>query len=241
MVESLRRLGVEVEHDPQTATIRVAGCSGSPPARSAELWLENSGTSIRFLTALCCLGQGRYRLDGNVRMRERPIGELAGGLCDLGANVRCEFGNDCPPVIVEASGLRGGTLRVAGDISSQFLSALLMAAPGATGPVRIEVAGELVSEPYVRMTVEVCRQFGVTIDCEPEGIFLVQPQRYCGREYAIEPDASAASYFFAAAAATGGEVTVPGLNRRSLQGDVGFVEVLRKMGVLAEEKAKARA
>lgn len=234
MVESLGRLGIGVEHTPAAATLSVVGCGGALPARTADLWLENSGTSIRFLTAVCCLGHGQYRLDGNARMRERPIGALVGALSNLGARARCELGNDCPPVVLEASGISGGTVPVAGNVSSQFLSALLMAAPAARAPVTIEVAGALVSEPYVRMTVAVCQAFGVAIDCRSAGIFRVEPQRYRGRDYVIEPDASAASYFFAAAAATRGEVCVPGLTRSARQGDVAFVEILRQMGCAVE-------
>ena len=230
MVESLKRLGIHLEHDPAQATISIDGCRGVPTAGKAELFLENSGTSIRFLTAMCCLGRGLYRLDGNVRMRERPIGELTAALTALGARVRCEFDNGCPPVIVESSGIIGGKVQVGGETSSQFLSALLMVAPGALQPITIEVQGELVSEPYAKMTLKVCEAFGVSIESNGTGLFRLRPQRYQARDYQIEPDASAASYFFAAAAVTGGEVTIPGLSRNGLQGDVGFVDVLRQMG-----------
>jgi 3-phosphoshikimate 1-carboxyvinyltransferase len=230
MVESLRRLGIRLEHDAAAETIAIDGCRGFPPATKAELFLENSGTSIRFLTALCCLGRGSYRLDGNARMRERPIGELTAALAALGAGVRCEFNNGCPPVIVERSGMTGGRVQIGGDVSSQFLSALLMAAPAALQPVTIELAGLLVSEPYAAMTVKVCEAFGVSIESPAPGIWRMRPQRYQARQYAIEPDASAASYFFAAAAVTGGEVIVSGLSRNALQGDVAFAEVLEQMG-----------
>jgi 3-phosphoshikimate 1-carboxyvinyltransferase len=230
MAESLKRLGIRLEHDRATATIRIDGCRGLPPAAKADLFLENSGTSIRFLSALCCLSRGSYRLDGNARMRERPIGELTTALTTLGARVRCELDNGCPPVLIESSGIIGGKVKVGGETSSQFLSALLMAAPAAYEPVTIEVDGALVSEPYAVMTVKVCAAFGVSIESNGAGIYRLRPQRYQARHYAIEPDASAASYFFAAAAVTEGEVTVPRLSRESLQGDVGFVDVLEKMG-----------
>ncbi len=230
MVESLRRLGIAIQHDTQATTVVVEGCHGRPPATTANLYLENSGTSIRFLAAMCCLGRGTYRLDGNERMGERPIGDLVEALSHLGARIRCEFNNGCPPVLIDASGMLGGTVQVAGGKSSQFVSALLMAAPGAAQPVTIEITGTLVSEPYVEMTLKVCEAFGVAIETVKPGVFHIQPQRYQAREYDIEPDASAASYFFAAAAVTGGTVTVPGLTQGALQGDVAFVEVLRKMG-----------
>ncbi|MGQ0636338.1 MAG: 3-phosphoshikimate 1-carboxyvinyltransferase [Planctomycetaceae bacterium] len=230
MLDSLARLGVSLTHDPRGAAVRLVGCGGKPPAQAAELWLENSGTSMRFLTAVCSLGTGRYRLDGNARMRERPIGELVNALKQLGGGAACESGGDCPPVIVEACGLSGGKARVGGEISSQFLSALLMAVPAARAQVQIEVAGKQVSEPYVEMTLRVMAAFGVSVDSPAPGVYRVEPQTYRGREYAIEPDASAASYFFAAAAITGGEVTVAGLTRDSLQGDVRFVDALECMG-----------
>lgn len=239
MMESLVRLGVRVRHDPAACTAEVTGCDGRPPASAAELWLENSGTSMRFLTALCTLGRGRYRLDGSPRMRERPIGQLVEALGRLGARVVCEAGNDCPPVRVEADGLPGGTATVSGDISSQFLSALLMAAPCARGPVELCIDGELVSKPYIEMTLAVMREFGAEVQRQDSDRFAIAPQSYRALEYAVEPDASAASYFFAAAAITGGEVTVPGLGRGALQGDVAFVDVLERMGCSVRWEADA--
>lgn len=230
MIESLRRLGIHVEQDREAATIDIEGCGGEIPNNSADLWLENSGTSIRFLTALCSLGKGRYRLDGNSRMRERPIGELVEGIRQLGGNVRAELNPGFPPVIIEGDGLRGGTVTVPGDVSSQFLSALLMAAPGAQQSVELRVQGTLVSEPYIDMTLGVMAQFGVEVATPDEGVYRVQPACYHSNDYQIEPDASAASYFFGLAAVTGGEVTVEGLNRWSLQGDIRFVECLQQMG-----------
>lgn len=230
MVESLRKLGLEVTTDAGDEEIVIAGMAGTIAVPEAKLCLENSGTSIRFLTALCTLGEGTYRLDGNARMRERPIGDLVRALNDLGAHVECEARGDCPPVVVTAAGLPGGQTEVAGSISSQYLSALLMTAPCAEDAVEIRVTGDLVSRPYVDMTLDVMAQFGVDVDEVDEGEFRIEPQIYEARDYEIEPDASAASYFFAAAAVTGGRVTVEGLTRASLQGDLGFVEVLERMG-----------
>jgi 3-phosphoshikimate 1-carboxyvinyltransferase len=230
MVESLGRLGLRLTHDPKSQTIDLIGCAGRLPAGSAELWLENSGTSLRFLTAAACLGRGTRRLDGNTRMRQRPIEPLCDALRALGCDARCEGAGGCPPVVVQAKGLAGGRAAIAADLSSQFLSALLMSAPCASAAVYLELQGAVVSEPYVAMTVRVMREFGVEVDSLAEGGYRVRPQTYRGRSFAIEPDASAASYFFAAAAITGGEVTVEGLSRDSLQGDVRFVEVLEKMG-----------
>ena len=228
MIESLGRLGIAVERSDSGQQIQLAGCAGRPPAASADLDLENSGTSIRFLTAMCCLGRGRYRLDGNPRMRQRPIGDLVTALSQLGADVHAHTG--CPPVDVTADRLPGGTADVAGNISSQYLSALLMVSPCAIGPVDLRIAGTLVSRPYVEMTLRTMAAFGVTVREDPVGRFRVLPRQYRGIEYAIEPDASAASYFFAAAAITGGEITVTGLTRDALQGDVRFVDVIERMG-----------
>ena len=230
MIDSLGRLGIVVDHKRTIGTATVRGCAGHLPVTDAELWLENSGTSIRFLTAMCALGTGTYRLDGNPRMRQRPLGNLACALRELGVEIRCETGSECPPVELRSSGLSGGTTTVSGAISSQFLSALLMAAPCALSAVEIKFEGELVSRPYVDMTLDVMRAFGVEVDGQQAGRFLIEPQTYRAVEFAIEPDASAASYFLAAAAITGGTVTVEGLSRDSLQGDVKFADVLQRMG-----------
>ena len=231
MIEALRRLGIAIEHDPPTATVRVIGCGGRLPAATSDLDVANSGTTARFLTAMLALGQGTYRLDGTARMRQRPIGDLLEALRQLGVDVVSEAGTGCPPVVVRARGLSGGRATVAGDISSQFLSGLLMAAPYAKANVELVVHGDLVSRPYIEMTLAVMASFGVGVGVEPSGRFTIAaPQCYRARPYAVEPDASAASYFFAAAAITRGEVTVEGLSRASLQGDVAFCDCLHRMG-----------
>ncbi len=232
MVESLRRLGVAIEFNSATSVLRVEGAGGAPRVESADLYVANSGTTIRFLTAMLPAGCGQFRLDGVERMRQRPIGDLLEALNQLGANVSSERGGDCPPVLVNANGLPGGRTSVRGDISSQFLSGLLMAAPLAQRNVEILVVGELVSRPYVTLTLSVMHAFGVQVEASADltTFRIAAPQSYRGLEYAIEPDASAASYFWAAAAITGGEITVEGLSRTSLQGDVVFCECLQNMG-----------
>jgi 3-phosphoshikimate 1-carboxyvinyltransferase len=168
-------------------------------------------------------------------MRQRPIQDLLQTLGQLGAAVRSELGNGCPPVIVDADGLPGGNATVRGDVSSQFLSGLLLAAPYARQGVELAVDGELVSQPYVRMTLDVMAAFGVGIGGGDLTRFaLPAGRRYRGRDYDIEPDASAASYFWAAAAVTGGRVTVQGLTRQALQGDVAFCRCLEQMGCRVE-------
>ncbi len=234
MFEALRQLGIYAEHDVKAKTMRISGCNGRPPATQANLFVANSGTTIRFLTALVALGQGRFRLDGTPRMRQRPIQDLLDALGQLGAKAFSELQTGCPPVIVEANGLSGGKAEIAGNISSQFLSALLMAAPYADNPVELALRGPLVSQPYVAMTTAVMAAFGAHVQTSPGG-FIVPVGSGChGRDYAIEPDASAASYFFAAAAITGGKITVEGLSRRSLQGDVAFCDCLEQMGCTVE-------
>ncbi|MCX7668594.1 MAG: 3-phosphoshikimate 1-carboxyvinyltransferase, partial [Anaerolineae bacterium] len=178
MIESLRRLGIDVEHEPAARTLTVSGCGGRIPSRGAELCVANSGTSMRFLTALTALGQGTFRIDGVARMRQRPIQDLLDALGQLGVEAVGESAGVCPPVVVRARGMTGGTATIAGDISSQFLSGLLMAAPYAQRPVELVVAGELVSKPYVEMTLAVMDAFGVTVENRQLRRFLVPPQRY---------------------------------------------------------------
>jgi 3-phosphoshikimate 1-carboxyvinyltransferase len=231
MVAALDKLGIRITVDATRQTLQVHGCGGRIPAASGDMYVANSGTTVRFLTALLTLGQGQYRLDGTARMRERPIEDLLAALDQLGAKATSESGNGCPPVILQSKGLSGGRATIRGNISSQFLSGLLMAAPYAERPVEIVVDGELVSQPYVHMTLGVMRSFGVAVDAGDLTRFVIPNDKpYSGREYAIEPDASAASYFWAAAAIAGGKVTVAGLTRASLQGDVEFVDVLARMG-----------
>ncbi|MDZ7707188.1 MAG: 3-phosphoshikimate 1-carboxyvinyltransferase [Trueperaceae bacterium] len=228
MADGLRQLGIDVEGEGEEVSVHGAG--GRIPAEEAELDLRLSGTAIRFLAAICALGHGSYRLDGNARMRERPIRDQLDALRALGADAVDETGSGCPPIRIEASGLRGGTVRVAGDRSSQYLSALLMAAPAADGPVRLEVQGELLSKPFVDMTIGVMEAFGVSVVRDGYAAFDVAPSRYHARAYEIEADAMAAGYFWAAAAVTGGRVRTPGVGAASVQGDRRLADVLDEMG-----------
>ncbi len=237
MIEALRTLGIAIDHDTASSTITVEGCGGVISEKSADLNAEASGTTMRFLTAMLTLGHGRYRIDGVPRMRERPIADLVDALRQLGAKIDYEASDGCPPLVIHANGLQGGSVKIRGDISSQFLNGLMMAAPYAKEPVVISVDGELVSWPYVTITIDVINEFGVTVknDNRLTSFGIEGTKKYIGRDYEIEPDASAASYFFAAAAITGGRVTVEGLTRDSIQGDVLFVDVLEKMGCQIEE------
>jgi 3-phosphoshikimate 1-carboxyvinyltransferase len=238
MIDSLRELGFQIEQNAADASVIVHGRAGKVPATDAELSCGNSGTTIRFLTALCALGQGTFMLDGIARMRARPIGALTGLLKNLGARItHSPEAEGFPPVQVHAHGLAGGILHFGNEASSQFLSAILMVAPYARHEVHIDLAAGQESWPYVAMTMQLMDHFGVTpelirdpLSGEPKQIIVPQ-HVYRATDYVIEPDASNASYFLACAAISpGSKVTIEGLGKQSLQGDVGFGDVLHKMG-----------
>lgn len=237
MIESLRRLGLAVDHEVAAARLTVTGAAGAMPRREAELFVGNSGTTIRFLTAMLAACHGTFKLDGVPRMRERPIADLIDALNQLGSHVTSETGNGCPPVRIDARGLAGGRATIRGDISSQFLSGLLMACPAARTDVELVVDGELVSQPYVTMTLGVMEAFGVRVSAGDLTRFVIpHGAGYRAARYAIEPDASAASYFWGAAAIAGGRVLVEGLTRQALQGDVAFCDCLASMGCTVEHR-----
>ncbi|KAG6427977.1 hypothetical protein SASPL_112225 [Salvia splendens] len=241
MLGALRTLGLDVEEDKANQRAVVGGSGGLFPAskeakEEIQLFLGNAGTAMRPLTAavVAAGGNASYVLDGVPRMRERPIGDLVTGLQQLGAEVDCFLGTNCPPVrVVGKGGLPGGKVKLSGSISSQYLTALLMAAPLALGDVEIEIIDKLISVPYVEMTLKLMECFGVSVEhSDSWDRFLVrggQQYKSPGKAY-VEGDASSASYFLAGAAVTGGTVTVEGCGTSSLQGDVKFAEVLEKMG-----------
>ncbi|XP_008803985.2 3-phosphoshikimate 1-carboxyvinyltransferase 2-like [Phoenix dactylifera] len=241
MLAALRTLGLTVEDESATKRAIVVGCGGQFPVskdskEEVRLFLGNAGTAMRPLTAAVTAagGNASYILDGINRMRERPIGDLVTALKQLGADVDCFLGTNCPPVRVNAmGGLPGGKVKLSGSISSQYLTALLMAAPLAHGDVEIEIIDKLISIPYVEMTLKLMECFGVTVEhSDSWDRFLIkggQKYKSPGSAY-VEGDASSASYFLAGAAVTGGTVTVEGCGTASLQGDVKFAEVLEKMG-----------
>ena len=228
MVEALRSLGISVLVEDDRFSVE--GCGGNIPVTQAELDLSLSGTSIRFLTSLVALGKGSFRLDGNERMRERPIQDLLDALEGLGVKSVTQFQTGSPPVIVKAAGIKGGKTCIAGDRSSQYLSSLLMVAPLADDPVTVEVTGELQSKPFIDMTLRLMADFGVLVDREGHNSFYVSPSSYQAREYQIEGDAMSAGYFWAAAAVTGGRVEIRNLGKSSLQGDSRITEILDEMG-----------
>jgi 3-phosphoshikimate 1-carboxyvinyltransferase len=232
MADSLRRLGVRVEEDPAEARYEVWGEGGRIPAASAELFVGNSGTTARSLTAFLGLGHGRYLLDGVERMRERPLKPLLEAMAQLGVEARSVHGTGCPPIEVVAHGIEGGEVRMAGDQSSQYFTALLLVGPVTREGLTIHVQGEMVSKPYIDLTARVMGEFGARMERDAEFTRLHVPggQGYQAREYFVEPDASNASYFFAAAAITGGRVRVPHLGPESAQGDLRLLEALEAMG-----------
>jgi 3-phosphoshikimate 1-carboxyvinyltransferase len=230
MAGGLQALGIDLDCDWGAGRITVHGCGGRIPASAAVIDCAASGTTMRFLSALCGLGRGHYRLDGTSRMRQRPIGDLLAALRALGVDATAESAGDCPPVAIRSTGLPGGATVVHGGTSSQFASALAMAGPCMPRGLEITFAGTLVSTPYLEMTKRVMAAFGAECAVTGPREWRIAPGGYAPCDYAIEPDASAASYFLAAAALTGGRVTVSGLSRDSLQGDVGFAAALERMG-----------
>jgi 3-phosphoshikimate 1-carboxyvinyltransferase len=235
MLAALTELGVSLEK--AEGGLRVTGCAGRFPSREARLFLGNAGTAFRSLTAALAFAGGRYELDGVPRMRERPIGDLVDALNDLGARIRYMEREGYPPLLIEpAQALAGSRVAVRGDVSSQFLSGLLMAAPmvAPAAGLRIGVEGTLISQPYVKMTVALMQRFGIEV-LEQHGEFVVPPGIYRspGR-FVVEGDASGASYFLALGAIAGGPVRVEGIGRDSVQGDVRFADALASMGAVIE-------
>ncbi len=230
MIEGLGRLGVTVER--AGADLFVNGTGGEFAIPLHPIDCRASGTTMRFLAACSALVRGRVTLDGVARMRERPIQDLADALSSLGVSVRTVAG--CPPITIQGGRLTGGRVAVDASKSSQFLSALLMVAPLAEDEVEI-VAMPITSRPYVDLTLAVMNAFGISVELRGDDTFRVAGgQRYRARSFAIEPDATAATYFFAAAAITGGRIRVEGLSAASAQSDVRFVEVLERMGCSVE-------
>lgn len=239
MVEALRRLGVGVALDAASSSAIVDGCAVpvAPDAASGPIDVRQSGTTARFLLPFVALAQGDTVVDGHTQIRNRPQGHLLDALASLGAYHDPLGVPGHLPVIVHGGTLRGGRVALPGNISSQFASGLLLIGPALPEGLELELTSEPVSAPYLAMTVEVLRGFGADVSVDGRR-YVVAPTGYRPSEYDIEPDASAASYFFAAAAVSGGRVRVNGLHRNSLQGDVGFVDVLGAMGATVTETAE---
>ncbi len=234
LADALIKLGIEAKWTDAGFKIKGSGVVGPGGEfnQPLKLYMGNNGTGIRLLTSLVCLGSGHYLLAGTKRMEERPIAHLVRALRQWGAKISCVNGTDSPPVLVEADGLLGGNTVINGSLSSQYISSLLLVAPYLKNTGRICVAGNLVSRPYVNITLAVMRSFGGVVEVvEDEGMcFVVQTVPYRAMHYAVEGDASSASYFWAAAAVTGGKVTISNIHHDVLQGDAAFADILGRMG-----------
>ncbi|CAM2193924.1 3-phosphoshikimate 1-carboxyvinyltransferase [Paraburkholderia sp. A1RI_3L] len=234
MLDALQKLGVRLQRDGDTCVVQ--GTRGAFTAKTADLFLGNAGTAVRPLTAALAVNGGNYRIHGVARMHERPIGDLVDGLRQIGAKIDYEANEGYPPLRIRAAPLSvDAPIRVRGDVSSQFLTALLMSLPlvrAKEGFTTVEVDGELISKPYIDITIRLMARFGVTVAREgwqrftiPAGVRYQSPGRIM-----VEGDASSASYFIAAGAIGGGPLRVEGVGRASIQGDVGFADAIEKMG-----------
>ncbi|MBR3669971.1 MAG: 3-phosphoshikimate 1-carboxyvinyltransferase, partial [Fibrobacter sp.] len=233
MGEALKRLGVKVEFSDDYTDAVVEGHGKPFDAGNfpVELYLGNAGTAMRSLTAALSLGWGKFILRGEERMGERPILDLVDALSTLGADIKYLESEGYPPVRIKADGLKGGDVSVRGNISSQYLTALLICAPYCKTPLHIHVEGKLISAPYIELTLDVMKCFGVNVRHDDLTDFYVPQGVYQSPgDYYVEGDASSATYPLAAAAISGGEVKVLGINEDSIQGDIAFIDVLKRMG-----------
>ncbi len=234
MLDALATLGVSVRRDGER--IVVGGTGGAFASKSAELFLGNAGTAVRPLTAALAVNGGEYRVHGVPRMHERPIGDLVDGLRQIGAKIDYEQNEGFPPLRIHPATIAiDKPVRVRGDVSSQFLTALLMSLPvarGRIGPVTIEIEGELISKPYIDITIRLMQRFGVQVERNGWARFTIPADaRYTSPgAIMVEGDASSASYFLAAGAIGHSPVRVEGVGRASIQGDVGFADALNRMG-----------
>jgi 3-phosphoshikimate 1-carboxyvinyltransferase len=229
MRSALGGLGVDIQSDTESCQVR--GRAGVLHHPTEPLFAGNSGTTARFLTAAAALADGPVVIDGNARMRQRPIADLALALGALGVRVEVLGSGGCPPVRIHGPGFPGGRATIDATRSSQYVSAVLLSAPYAQQEVVLELAdGVCVSRPYVELTLQVMRAFGAEADWSADGGLRVAPGRYRGREYAVEPDASSAVYPLCAAAIAGGRVRVDGLPRDSVQADLALLPILEQMG-----------
>lgn len=233
--EALTRLGYDVR--PAADEWRITGRPAGPAVDQAEVYTRDAATASRFLPALAAAGHGTFRFDASPQMRRRPVAPLTQALRALGVDLTHEGEEGRLPLRIVARGIKGGAIDLDASLSSQFLTALLLVAPLTAEGIRIRVTG-IVSVPYVEITLAMMRRFGVEVTCDGD-TFVVPPATYQAQDYPIEPDASTASYVFAAAALTGRSATVPGLGTDALQGDLRFVDVLRRMGAQVETTADA--
>ena len=235
MREALLQFGISVEEEKTAAVVQGQGGKLKVPDR--EVFIGNAGTTLRFLATFATLAPGVTRLTGDERMQERPIEDLLMCLRQMSLQAESLQGNGCPPIEIHGGHPPGGTLTLAGDKSSQYLTSLLLCAPYFENDTTISIQGELTSKSYVDITLNIMQTFGVAVLNEFYRTFTVPAgQRYLARPYQVEGDASSASYFLAAAAVTGGEVSVTNLNQDSVQGDIRFPDALEQMGCRVERR-----
>ena len=233
MLGNLPSLGVQMEKSPVGSVI-ITGCGGPFPVKKIHLNLENAGTALRPLVAVLCAGSGSFTIDGNDQMRKRPIRDLVQSLGEIGIRISAE--NGCPPVKIETEGMPGGLVKISGAVSSQFLSALLIASPLAKSEIKIILTDDPVSKPYIDLTLHMMKDFGINVIRNGYKEFFIIPGTYISPgKYLVEGDASAATYFLAAASIPGsGPVTVNGISKNSCQGDIHFTDILVRMGASVE-------
>ena len=236
MIRALKAFGIPVQEEKEAFLI--SGKGGKLSAPGEDIFIGNAGTTMRFLTTFSGLVPGKTKLDGDERMRERPLADLLDCLTQMGVKAVSANGNGCPPIDIEGGEVPGGEVQLAGDKSSQYLTSILLSAPYFKNDTCIHIQGDLTSKSYADITLDIMKTFGVHVDNESYQRFKVKAgDRYKAQTYRVESDWSSASYFLAAGAVTGGEVTLTDINPHSVQGDAQFTSVLEKMGCLVEKKA----
>ncbi|MBW2027814.1 MAG: 3-phosphoshikimate 1-carboxyvinyltransferase [Deltaproteobacteria bacterium] len=238
-VHGLKELGAKISLERQRAQVWGTGGRFCRNTRRKEIFLGNSGTSYRLLLSVCALAQGEYVLTGTARMRQRPVGGLVSALRDLGVKVSCREREGFPPVLVRAGGIKGGGTRIRGIESSQYVSSLLLSGPYMNDGLRIQILEKQVSRPYIGITVNLMEDFGVRVERSGDSIYGVRPgKRYSARHYVVEGDVSSASYFWAAAAVTGGTVVTENIAPFvTVQGDIALLDILEDMGCVVTREA----
>ena len=230
MLEAVMSLGCDVRIDRHNASLEVTGIGGALNFEELTIDCRSSGTTSRFLLPVLLAGKGKVVLDGSEQLRSRPFGEQMQALRSLGGTLNELGGSDELPIEIIASGLEGGKIKISAANSSQFVSGLMLAAPLFEGGLTVELTDTPVSRPYLGLTIEVMKKFGVVVEEDGDSVYRIAEGQYSPTDMMIEPDASAASYFFAAAAITQGNIRVKGLHRNSWQGDIQFVDVLKNSG-----------
>ena len=236
MIRALKAFGISVQEEKEAFIVSGRGGDLSTPEQ--DIFIGNAGTAMRFLTTFSALVPGKTRLDGDERMRQRPLADLLHCLTQMRVKAVSANGNGCPPIDIAGGEVPGGEVQLAGDKSSQYLTSILLSAPYFKNDTCIHIQGDLTSKSYADITLDIMKTFGVHVDNESYQRFKVKAgDRYKAQTYRVESDWSSASYFLAAGAVTGGEVTLTDINPHSVQGDAQFTSVLEKMGCLVEKKS----